>query len=189
MLPVPDIPPTNIRLKLTNATTALVTWTKPDLADLHGDMTGYKVEIFTNNSLVANFTLEPTASSLMLNNITTNVIYSVRLAVFNRAGMGPFSSPVSVRVEPSLVYQHSVSPDLPVHSPDTVLSQAWFVSLVGILSIILILLAVGFVFVKRKFRKDKNFDHYDGKKIGFNIHDFLSEMLRMKSVGVLVHNF
>ena len=164
MFPVLDIPPSDISLQLSNATTAVLSWTRPDLAELHGDLTGYKVEIFTNNSLVANFTLEPSATSLMLNNITTDVIYSVRLAVFNRAGMGPFSAPVSLRVEPSLVLQHSVSPELPVHSPDLVLNQTWFVSLVGILSIILILLAVGFVFIKRKFRKDKNFDHYDGRK-------------------------
>ena len=153
----------------------MVSWTRPALGELYEDMTGYKVEIFTNNSLVANFTLEPSASSLMLNNITTDVVYSVRLAVFNRAGMGPFSEPVSLRVEPSLVFQHSVSPELPVHSPDLGLNQTWFVSLVGILSIILILLAVGFVFLKRKLWKDKNFDHYDGKKFTFNIQQFLSE--------------
>ena len=51
---------------------------------LHGDLTGFKVEIFTNNTLVTNFTLEPSAQSLILNNITTDVIYSVRLAAFNR---------------------------------------------------------------------------------------------------------
>ena len=147
----------------------MVSWTRPTLEELQGDMTGFKVEIFTNNSLVANFTLEPAASSLMLNNITTDVIYSVRLAMFNRAGMGPFSFPVSLRVEPNLVYKHSVSRDLPVHTPRKVISQTWFVSLVGILSIILILLATGFVFVKRKFLKEKKNDHYNGEKIGFNL--------------------
>ena len=44
----------------------------------------YKVEIFTNNTLVTNFTLEPAATSLLLNNLTTGVIYTVSLAVFNR---------------------------------------------------------------------------------------------------------
>ena len=172
---MPALPPTQVRLKLANATSAVVSWARPAVAELYEDMTGYKVEIFINNSLVANFTLEPSASSLMLNNITTDVIYTVRLAVFNRAGMGPFSEPVSLRVEPSLSLQHSVSPDLPVHSPELALNQTWFVSLVGILSIILILLAVGFVFLKRKLRKDKNFDHYDGKKCISIIQQFQSE--------------
>ena len=81
---MPDVAPTNVKLKLHNASTAMVSWSAPALAALHGDLTGYKVEIFTNNSLVTNFTLEPTARSLMLNNITSDVIYSVRLAAFNR---------------------------------------------------------------------------------------------------------
>ena len=171
MLPVPDTPPTNIRLELTNTTTAMVSWTRPTLKELQGEMTGFKVEIFTNSSLVANFTLEPAASSLMLNNITTDVIYSVRLAMFNRAGMGPFSSPVSLRVEPNLMHIHSVTRDLPVYPPRKVINQTWVVFLVGILSIILILLATGFVFVKRKFLEEKNFGHFNGEKIGFNFFD------------------
>ena len=81
---VPDFAPTNLKLKLLNSSSAVVTWTKPSTDSLHGDLTGYKMEIFTNNTLVTNFTLEPSAQSLMLNNITSGVIYSVRLATFNR---------------------------------------------------------------------------------------------------------
>ena len=55
-------------------------WTRPRLEYI----TGFKVEIFINSSLVTNFTLEPGSVSLILNNITTDVIYSVRLAAFNR---------------------------------------------------------------------------------------------------------
>ena len=57
-----------------------MTWTRPRLEYI----TGFKVEIFINSSLVTNFTLEPGSVSLILNNITTDVIYSVRLAAFNR---------------------------------------------------------------------------------------------------------
>ena len=81
---VPDFAPTNLKLQLLNSSSAVVTWTRPSLDNLHGDLTGYKMEIFTNNTLVTNFTLEPSAQSLMLNNITSGVIYSVRLATFNR---------------------------------------------------------------------------------------------------------
>ena len=81
---VPDQAPTNVQMRLVNSTTAMVSWVAPVLAALHGDMTGYKVEILANNTMVTNFTLEPRSRSLMLNNITTDVIYSVRLAAFNR---------------------------------------------------------------------------------------------------------
>ena len=73
-----------MKLQLVNVSSAVVTWVSPAVAHLHGDLTGFKVEIFTNNTLVTNFTLEPSAQSLILNNITTDVIYSVRLAAFNR---------------------------------------------------------------------------------------------------------
>ena len=81
---MPDLAPSNVQLRLVNSSSAAVTWTRPAVAALHGDLTGFKVEIFTDSSLVTNFTLEPGAESLMLNNITTDVVYSVRLAAFNR---------------------------------------------------------------------------------------------------------
>ena len=49
-----------------------------------------------------------------------------------------------------------------VHS---VLQQTWFVSTVGGLATCLVLAAAAFVYVKRKFGNDKNFDHYDGKNL------------------------
>ena len=81
---MPDSYPSNVELKLLNSTAAVVQWRKPNTLSLNGELTGYKVEIFTNNTLVTNFTLEPAATSLLLNNLTTGVIYTVRLAAFNR---------------------------------------------------------------------------------------------------------
>ena len=81
---MPGSYPSNIEFKLVNSTAAVVQWRKPSTQSLNGEMTGYKVEIFTNNTLVTNFTLEPAATSLLLNNLTTGVIYTVSLAVFNR---------------------------------------------------------------------------------------------------------
>ena len=80
----PDSYPSSVELKLLNSTAAVVQWRKPNTLSLNGELTGYKVEIFTNNTLVTNFTLEPAATSLLLNNLTTGVIYTVRLAAFNR---------------------------------------------------------------------------------------------------------
>ena len=81
---VPDSYPANVELKLLNSTAAVVQWRKPNTLSLNGELTGYKVEIFTNKTLVTNFTLEPAATTLLLNNLTTGVIYTVRLAAFNR---------------------------------------------------------------------------------------------------------
>ena len=80
--------------------------------------------------------------------------------------MGPFSEPVSLKVEPSLLYQHPVIyPEVPIHSSNQVFQQTWFVSTVGMLSILLILSLAGFVYAKRKQVKDKHFGHYNGKAV------------------------
>ena len=84
--------------------------------------------------------------------------------------MGPFSKRVSLAVEPRLVYHQSVlvpdhGGDLTIPNVDTVLQQTWFVSTVGVLAIFLILTIAGFVYVKRKFGKDKSVDHYDGRNL------------------------
>ena len=79
--------------------------------------------------------------------------------------MGPFSERVSLVVPPPPRHHHQGAPDpeLPVPSVQTVLTQTWFVSIIGVLAIFLIITAVGFVYVKRRFATDKHFDHYDGK--------------------------
>ena len=79
--------------------------------------------------------------------------------------MGPFSERVSLVVPPPPRHHHqgALDPELPVPSVQTVLAQTWFVSIVGVLAIFLIITAVGFVYVKRRFASDKHFDHYDGK--------------------------
>ena len=76
--------------------------------------------------------------------------------------MGPFSERVSLSVPPPPSH-HQRAPEPPVPSVQTLLTQTWFVSIVGILAIFLIITAVGFVYVKRRFASDKHFDHYDGK--------------------------
>lgn len=129
---VPESSPTDVELKLLNSTTAVVYWRKPSQADINGKLTGFKIEIFSNSSLVTNFTLEPTATSLLLSNLTKSVIYTVRLAAFNRAGMGPFSGPVSLKVEPSLLYQPQLPhpslafpPEAPLQPIGELVSQTW----------------------------------------------------------------
>ena len=80
--------------------------------------------------------------------------------------MGPFSARVSLSVPPPPLHHEprgGPGPELPVPSVQTVLTQTWFVSVVGILAIFLIITAVGFVYVKRRFASDKHFDHYDGE--------------------------
>ena len=130
----PDTFPGEVELKLYNSTAAVVYWRRPAQANLNGELTGYKIEIFSNDSMVTNLTLEATATSLLLSNLTTAAIYTVRLAVFNRAGVGPFSPPVSLKVEPSLLYRpqaphpsHAFPPEAPLPPANSLVTQSWSV--------------------------------------------------------------
>ena len=182
---MPEVSPSEVELKLLNSTAAVAYWRRPSQPDLNGELTGFKIEIFSNNSLVTNFTLEPSATSLLLSNLTKSVIYTVRLAAFNRAGMGPFSEPVSLKVEPSLLYQPQLPhPSLafppeppPPSSVGRIVKETWFVSTIGFLAILLILTLVGCIVFKRRHCKDKSFGHYTGRfwtKSGFNCKVFIA---------------
>ena len=189
---VPESSPTEVELKLLNSTAAVAYWRRPSQADLNGELTGFKIEIFSNNSLVTNFTLEPSATSLLLSNLTKSVIYTVRLAAFNRAGMGPFSEPVSLKVEPSLLFQPQLPPhpslpfppQAPPSSVTSLVKETWFVSTIGFLAILLILTLAGCVIFKRRHLKDKSFGHYTGgllRKLNPNVTSTLLQCPYAKS--------
>ena len=79
--------------------------------------------------------------------------------MINRAGMGPFTEPLSLNVDPSLLFHPVLYPNGPA---DLVTEETWFVSLIGILSILFIFALFGFVYIRRKQAKDKDFGHYNG---------------------------
>ena len=156
----PEVFPRTVELKLVNSTSAVVKWMKPLKDGINGQLTGFKMEIFANQIIITNFTLEPTATSLILSNLTKGVIYSVRIAAFNRAGQGPYTKPVSLKVEPSLLYQpRSPYPSLPPSSG--VLQETWFVSIVGVAAILTIVVAALCVVLgRRKVDKKKELTQY-----------------------------
>ncbi len=63
---------------------------------------GYKLVILTNSSLVGNLSLEADTTSLMLNNLTSGSIYSLRIAAVNR------SQSIVLDVIPNLVDRQTV---------------------------------------------------------------------------------
>ena len=58
-----------------------------------------------NESLAfANFTLEAEANSVTVADLAPNTVYRVRAAAYNRQGVGPFSEPVLIRVDPDFLF-------------------------------------------------------------------------------------
>jgi len=81
-----------------NQTAGWVRWTPPPSQHHNGNLYGYKIEVSAGNTMkvLANMTLNATTTSVLLNNLTTGAVYSVRLNSFTKAGDGPYSKPVSL---------------------------------------------------------------------------------------------
>ena len=156
----PGSPPEDVAVQQFNSTSAIVLWGPPSARDLNGDLQGYKVIIGSQNSSShwSNFTLDSKVTSLQLDNLTWNEIYWVKIAAYNRQGMGPFSKALDIKVDPDLLYQH------PVHQypGNRVLQEVWFVALVSILAILIIVAFVATVCLQRK-KTNKALGHYNGK--------------------------
>lgn len=50
--------------------------------------------------VLTNVTIDATAPTLLLANLTEGVTYTVSVAAGNRAGLGPYSSPATLRLDP-----------------------------------------------------------------------------------------
>jgi hypothetical protein len=85
----------------------------------------------------------------------------VKIAAYNRQGIGPFSKPVQLKVDPSVLYQYPVH-----HRPNgdhRVMQEVWFVALVSIVAVLIIVAFVATICVQRKKAHVKNLGHYNGK--------------------------
>ena len=65
----------------------------PYSRDLNGDLQGFKVIVgsFNSSNLWSNFTLDSDVTSLQLDNLTSEEIYWVKIAAYNRKGKVPIA--------------------------------------------------------------------------------------------------
>lgn len=99
---VPLEAPSHMEALLLNATAVYLKWKPPPPLSLNGELQGYKVEVRANGSDgqldTVNVGLSPT---LLLGNLTAGITYTVRVAASTRAGLGPFSSFATLRLDPA----------------------------------------------------------------------------------------
>ncbi|XP_043641431.1 protein sax-3 isoform X2 [Drosophila teissieri] len=187
---VPSAPPDNIQIGMYNQTAGWVRWTPPPSQHHNGNLYGYKIEVSAGNTMkvLANMTLNATTTSVLLNNLTTGAVYSVRLNSFTKAGDGPYSKPISLFMDPT----HHVHPprahpsgthdgrhegqDLTYHNNGNIppsdinptthrkttdyLSGPWLMVLVCIVLLVLVIsAAISMVYFKRKHQMTKELGH------------------------------
>uniref|UniRef100_A0A182PK71 Roundabout n=1 Tax=Anopheles epiroticus TaxID=199890 RepID=A0A182PK71_9DIPT len=111
------------------------------------------VDLRTNYSKVlSNVTIEATSSTLLLANLTEGVTYTVSVAAATSSGMGPFSNPATLRLDPITKQLDQTSHRYPINhnNMDDILTQSWFIAALGCILVLMMLSFGAMVFVKRK---------------------------------------
>ncbi|CAO1323968.1 unnamed protein product [Diamesa serratosioi] len=156
---VPSEAPFNMEALLLNSSSVYVKWSAPRLEAQNGVLLNYLVivrgvNIYENISKVlTNITINAATSSLMLANLTEGVTYTVSVAAANNAGLGPFSKPAVLRLDPiTKQLDTSYNQRFPINSEsmDDFLTQPWFIILLAVILMIIMLSFGTMVFIKRK---------------------------------------
>ncbi|XP_065087850.1 roundabout homolog 1-like [Ochlerotatus camptorhynchus] len=155
---LPSAAPGNIQTGMLNLTAGWVRWSPPAKDQLNGVLQGYKIQVKVGNisKLLAQMTLNASTTSVMLNNLTTGSSYSIRVGAFNRVGLGPYSKPVHLVMDPSFVIVpqgvHNSYNEYENFRHHNFLHETWFMIFV-VLSLFVILLFTiigGVIFFKRR---------------------------------------
>uniref|UniRef100_A0A182N8T3 Roundabout n=1 Tax=Anopheles dirus TaxID=7168 RepID=A0A182N8T3_9DIPT len=155
---VPSEPPFGMEALLLNSSAVYLKWKAPPAAAQNGVLRTYNiivrgVDVRSNYSKVlSNVTIEATSSTLLLANLTEGVTYTVSIAASTSAGMGPFSNPATLRLDPITKQLDQTSHRYPINhnNMDDVLTQPWFIAVLGSILVLMMLSFGAMVFVKRK---------------------------------------
>ncbi|XP_049767979.1 protein sax-3-like [Schistocerca cancellata] len=158
---VPSAPPDNVQVGMLNTTAAFVRWSPPPPQHHNGILLGYKIQIKGKGSKVlAQMTLNATTTSVLLNNLTTGSSYTARVVAYTRVGLGPFSAPAPLVMDPALLHQYPPR----AHPSESgaaggVVRETWFLVLMGVLIIAMAVGLVGFIYLRRRQALSKELGH------------------------------
>ncbi|KAK6638440.1 hypothetical protein RUM44_008869 [Polyplax serrata] len=158
---VPSEAPLHMEAILFNSTAVHLKWKPPPQYTHNGIIRSYLVVVEGNG--LNNVTVSTSSPSLLLTNLTAGVTYSVRTAASTKAGVGPFSSAASLRLDPAsrvLLTDHhlrqsfgspggeSVNPE--TYSGNDFLTETWFIALLGSMVAVMVLLFAAMLLVRRR---------------------------------------
>lgn len=185
---VPTEAPSAMEAKLLNETTVLVKWKAPAVSRQHGVLQSYNVIVrcvnFQQNisKLLTNITIDAESSRITLVNLTEGVSYTINVAAVNRIGIGPYSEPAIIRLDPltkklDTTFTYRMPGD---EEDDTLAMKPWFIILLGATIVIFALSVAMIIFIRRKqaWLKKSAFNGLSGeqqrKMRSFHLH--LNEM-------------
>ncbi|XP_065081068.1 roundabout homolog 2-like [Ochlerotatus camptorhynchus] len=155
---VPTAPPTAMEALLLNSSAVYLKWKSPPFGSINGMLQTYQVivrglDLRSNyTKVLSNVTIDAGSPNLLLANLTEGVTYTVSIAAATNAGMGPFSSPATLRLDPVTKQLDQTSHRYPINhdNMDDILTKPWFIAVLGTILALMMLSFGAMVFVKRK---------------------------------------
>ncbi|XP_049767868.1 roundabout homolog 2-like [Schistocerca cancellata] len=147
----PSASPENVRVRRLNATAASIFWDPVAPEYLNGMLQGYNVLVMVNGSSVfAHLSVNASTASVLLNNLTSDNVYTVQVSAYTVVGSGPFSTAAALGGDRS---SPRVQPSRSVHS---VVQETWFPAvIVGLVLAVSLALSAGYYLRHRKaIKKD-----------------------------------
>ena len=117
---------------------------------------GYQIHVKGNGSAFhSNITLNATTTNYILTNLSLNEEYSVRTVAFTNLGLGPFSKPENFLMDPAYL-KFTVIPAGGHVTSEDVMSEPWFLALLGsVVLTVLLLIFVGIILYRKQWSRHK----------------------------------
>ncbi|XP_054744104.1 protein sax-3 [Anastrepha obliqua] len=151
--------PFGMEAVLLNSSAVFLKWRAPAMKPQHGILLFYHVIVrgidtaHNFSRILTNVTIDSASPTLVLANLTEGVMYTVSVAAGNNAGIGPYCSPATLRLDPvTKRLDPFINQRYPINQDhvDDVLTQPWFIILLGAFLAMMMLSLGAMVFIKRK---------------------------------------
>ncbi|KNC26691.1 hypothetical protein FF38_04172 [Lucilia cuprina] len=155
----PNEAPFGMEAILLNSSAVFLKWKQPNLKPAHGILLYYHIVVrgidtaHNFSRILTNVTIDAVSPTLVLANLTEGVMYTVSVAAGNNAGVGPYCVPATLRLDPvTKRLDPFINQRYPINQDhvDDVLTQPWFIILLGAILAVMMLSFGAMVFVKRK---------------------------------------
>ncbi|XP_018917016.2 roundabout homolog 2 [Bemisia tabaci] len=155
---VPSEPPTHMEPLLLNSSSVYLKWKEPPDSSHNGVIRSYQVVVRggSNNTVLSNVSVNAASPSLLLTNLTAGATYFIAIAAATNKGTGPFSNPLSLRLDPSRrllltdnIYHMYDAPNWEESDVEWI-SAPWFIALLGSMVAVMTLLFGAMLFVRKR---------------------------------------
>lgn len=156
---------------LLNNTAVYLKWKSPPNGTVNGKLLSYQVVVkgfdsYNMSHILTNMTVSGLLPTLLLANLSAGVTYSVSVAAATKYGVGPFSTPAILRLDPHTKRLDQGYTRFPMNRDlsNEIITQTWFIILLGsIVAIIVFLFGATIIFKRVQFIKQTTLTTIHGK--------------------------